>query len=49
MQEEYMEKQPDMPKNWRSDVIFERDGKGMVSEVVIPDDSEEANDLVGND
>ena len=48
MNEEYLERESDMPIGWNSNVIFERDCKGNVIELAIPDD-EEVTDIVGND
>ena len=49
MQEMYLERESDMPANWVSNVIFERDGKGVVFMVDVPDDAEEVTEIVGND
>ncbi len=34
------EKELEMPENWVSDTILERDGKGNIIERLIPDDEE---------
>lgn len=35
------ENEMDMPEDWLSDIILERDGKGNIIEHIIPDDEEE--------
>lgn len=34
------EKESEMPENWVSNIILERDGKGNIIELSIPDDKE---------
>jgi len=36
-----LEKEGEMPENWVSNTILERDGKGNIIERLIPDDIEE--------
>lgn len=36
-----LEQECDMPENWVSNTILERDGKGNIIERLIPDDVEE--------
>lgn len=35
-----LERESDAPAGWQSNCILERDGKGRVFEVVVPDDEE---------
>ena len=49
MIEEYLERESDMPANWNSNVILQRDGRGRVIEVAVPDDNKGVAEIVGND
>lgn len=46
--EPILEREGGEPENWVTDVILQRDGKGNVASVDVPDDEEE-NDDVDND
>lgn len=43
------EREMEMPADWKSDVIYQRDGKGRMIEVEVPDDTERDDEIVGND
>lgn len=43
-----LECEGDAPKNWKDNVILERNAKGTVVEITVPDD-EEVNDNATND
>ena len=43
-----LERESDAPNRWEGNVILERDGKGIVFEVVVPDD-EEAEENAADD
>lgn len=43
------ERESDAPDGWQDNLILMRDGKGRMIEVVVPDDTEEGEDVVGND
>ena len=36
-----MERESDMPKDWKSNVVFFRDGFGTIKMVEVPDDIEQ--------
>lgn len=36
-----LEQESDMPENWHSNIVLERDGKGNIIEHIVPDDKEE--------
>ena len=43
-----LEREANAPENWETEVILQRDGKGNVVNVAVPDD-EEASDDAEND
>lgn len=43
-----LEREADAPKDWQGNFILERDGKGRVYEVIVPDD-EEAEEHAADD
>lgn len=43
-----LERESDAPAEWRNNVIYERDGRGRVVEVVVHDD-EEVDENAAND
>lgn len=43
-----LEREADAPDDWQSNSILERDGKGRVLEVIVPDD-EEAEENAADD
>ena len=43
------ERESDAPDDWQENLILVRDGKGRMIEVVVPDDTEEGEEVVGND
>lgn len=49
MMEEYLERESDAPDDWQSNVIYRRNADGLVFAVIVPDDTEEANENAGND
>lgn len=49
MNEEYRERESDMPAGWQSDVIFRRNAVGRVVLLEIPDDTGEVDTDAGND
>lgn len=49
MNEEYRERESDMPNDWQSNVIFRRNAMGNVVLLEIPDDTEEVDADAGND
>ena len=40
MNEQYLERECDAPDGWVNETILQRDGRGRVFEIAIPDDEE---------
>lgn len=50
MEKTYMnlERESDAPNGWEGNIILERDGRGRVFEVVVPDDEEAEKNAADN-
>ena len=43
MNEDYLEREPDEPENWQSNMIYRRNAQGEVEMIVVPDDTGEVD------
>ena len=48
MNEEYLEREADMPEGWVSNLIFQLDGRGHMVEMIVPDDEEVTEDAANH-